>query len=125
MKNKLYYLMLGAGMVLIVFSMVRDRQGSLDITDLGIDSDQEQETVKDEQVAGKNYLEGVLYKSEDQGRGNLKLSSNEGDIYLRTSRDFSALIGFQVLVFVNGTKDNFELIDIQSKVAKDGFLLNQ
>ena len=117
--------MLGAGLVLITFSMVRNRDNDLDISNLESGNDKEQEMVKDEEVAGRSYLEGVLYKSEDSGRGNFKLSSSEGDIYLKTSRDFSALIGFQVLVFVNGSKDNFELLDIQSKVTKDGFLMQQ
>ena len=126
MRNKFYYLVLVAGIGLITFSMVRKQSQNTDV--LGANKDdvkkQEDVTVK-ENFPGKSYLEGVLYKSEEPRRGNLKLLSNDGDIYLRTSRDFSALLGLQVLVIVNGTKDNFELVDIQSKVAKDGFLLNQ
>lgn len=124
MKNKFYYLVLITGLVLITASFVRKDKGNNDVINLE-GNDKQEETAELNDQSGKNYLEGVLYKSEDLNRGNFKLSSSVGDIYLRTSRDFSALIGFQVLVLINGTKDNFKLVDVQSKVAKDGFLLNQ
>ena len=73
----------------------------------------------------KKSFEGMLYASEDKGRGNLKLTSDNTDIYIRTSRDFSSLIGLSVVVTIEGTLDNFELVDIQPKLEKNGFLLKQ
>lgn len=108
---------------MIAVSIVRNNKS--EIADKKNDDTNIQQAVMEEDADGKKYLEGSLYKSEDLSRGNFKLSSDEGDIYIRTSRDFSALIGLQVLVRIDGTKDNFELLDIESKVAKDGFLIQQ
>lgn len=69
-----------------------------------------------------NYLEGVLEKTDNASKGNFKLVSGASVIYLRTSRDYSALIGNEVLVFIEGTLENFKLLDIQGKLEKDGFL---
>ncbi len=123
MKTKIYYLVLVAGVALIGGSLYQKHQKSLDVV-----KEDKSDTVKQEAVVEekdsfvKNYLEGALYKSEELKLGNYKLSSKDGDIYLHTSRDFSALVGYQVLVLINGTKDKFELVDIQSKVSDGGFI---
>lgn len=124
MKTKFYYLVLAVGVAMIAMSFVRKNQ-DVDMLEIGSEDVQEQEIAAERSDLGENYLEGVLYKSEDLSRGNLKLSSNNGDIYIRTSRDFSALMGFQVLVLINGSQDNFELLDIQSKIADRGFIQQQ
>lgn len=111
--------MLVAGVALIAISFLNKNKGS-DIADV-------ENNEKAQVITEKNpeYVEGVLYGSDNQGRGNLMLLSDQNQIYIRTSRDFSRLIGLQVLVFIKGTLDNFELVDIQSKLEKDGFLLQQ
>lgn len=126
MKTKFYYLILLAGAALIVMFFIRKPQDGSDVFNIGGEDMQKREVLAGEKSDfGKNYLEGILYNSEDPNRGNLKLISKLGDIYLKTSRDFSSLVGFQVLVLINGTKGNFELLDIQSKVVKDGFIMQQ
>ena len=72
-----------------------------------------------------NYIEGVLQNSDDTSRGNFKLVSGNGDIYIRTDRDFSNLVGSEVLVIIKGTIDKFELMDIQSKIENNGYILSQ
>jgi hypothetical protein len=64
-----------------------------------------------------NALEGELRVSTDKRRGNLMLLMNDSDriIYLNTSRDFSALVGKQVSVSIEGSLDDFRLIDIKAK----------
>jgi len=117
-------MLLLAGVGLIVWSLFfKDRvnddswlSGNKD------ESLQKQENNSDE-VAGQKYLEGVLFRSESPVRGNFKLVSGEGDIYIKTSRDFNGLVGYQVIVVINGTKDNFELLDIRSKIEDSGYLL--
>lgn len=74
---------------------------------------------------GENYLEGLLENSDDIGRGNLKLVSPVGQIYIRTARDFSTLIGFDVLVTIDGTLDKFTLLNIEKRVEKDGYIQAQ
>ena len=126
MKTKFYYLVLLAGVALMVMFFVRKHQDSSNVFNIGGEDIQKQEvSAGDKSDYGNNYLEGILSKSEDPNRGNLKLISKLGDIYLRTSRDFSSLVGLQVLVIINGSHENFELLDIQSKVANDGFIMQQ
>src|SRR5690606_30800429 len=64
-----------------------------------------------------NALEGELLVSTDRRRGNLMLLLEDSDriIYLNTSRDFSQLVGKQVSVIIEGSLDDFRLIDIQEK----------
>ena len=80
---------------------------------------------KDNGALAKSPLEGILQNSDDTSRGNFKLVSDQGDIYIRTNRDFQKLVGLEVLVLINGTLDNFEMVDIQPKIEKDGYILSQ
>ncbi len=73
----------------------------------------------------KNYFEGTLNNSDNPTLGNFKLVSADHAIYLRTGRDFSKLVGLQVLVFFDGTMEKFELKDIQAKVADESYILPQ
>ncbi|OGN35057.1 MAG: hypothetical protein A3F98_00915 [Candidatus Yanofskybacteria bacterium RIFCSPLOWO2_12_FULL_41_8] len=119
-KKNLYLLMLVAGVALIAFSIFD--KGKLDVADM---ENEDTTKVAATETEDADYLEGVLYASEDMSRGNLKLVSDGRNIYMRTSRDFSRLIGLQVLVFIEGALDNFELIDIQPKLEKNGYILQQ
>jgi hypothetical protein len=64
-----------------------------------------------------NALEGELQVSNDTKRGNLMLLLKDSDkvIYLNTSRDFSSLTGKQVIVTIDGSQDDFRLVDIKAK----------
>lgn len=135
-KPKLYWMPVLVGVVLMVVALVVKNKNGFDLADIEDNNMTEEEELasggigevmkKDETgLSGGNYLEGVLHNSEDSNRGNLKLISKLGDIYLRTSRDFSSLVGFQVLVLINGTHENFELLDIQAKIADEGFIRAQ
>jgi hypothetical protein len=64
-----------------------------------------------------NALEGELKASNDKRRGNLMLLLKDSDrvIYLNTSRDFSQLIGKQVSVSIEGSLDDFRLLDIKAQ----------
>ena len=119
-KQRLYYFILAVGIILNFTALFRGHghQEAL-INNVKSDSSLIGDGGANTQTV---HLEGVLYKTDNPMRGNLKLESGNSDIYIRTSRDFSSLIGFQVLVVVSGTTDNFELIGIQPKVIKNGFL---
>jgi cytoskeletal protein RodZ len=60
---------------------------------------------------------GTLHISDDASKGNLMLNLDDSDtvVYIRTSRDFSALIGKDVNVTYEGTLENFKLVDIVAK----------
>jgi hypothetical protein len=64
-----------------------------------------------------NGFVGELRVSSDKKRGNLMLMLKDSDriIYLNTSRDFSSLIGKQVRVTIEGSLDDFRLIDIKAE----------
>jgi len=125
MKNKLYFLTLAVGIVLIVSAFVFKNNKGSDVADMESDNKQKEISADNKNVIAGNSIEGVLRPSDNTNRGNWKLVSSVGDIYIRTIRDYSNLIGLQVLVTINGTFDNFELINIETKIEKDGFLLSQ
>lgn len=60
-----------------------------------------------------NTLKGILLVSDDTKQGNLLLVRLDGDVYLRTSRDYSDLLNQEVLVRIDGTLEKFRLIDIE------------
>ncbi|MEK7138717.1 MAG: hypothetical protein AAB799_00870 [Patescibacteria group bacterium] len=69
-----------------------------------------------------NTLEGTLWLSDDETKGNLMLVNTYATIYIKSSRDFSGLTGKQVIVSVDGTLDNFMLLNIEENLTKDGFI---
>lgn len=130
MKTRFYSFVLFIGVVLIGWSLYRDKNFKLNIFWDQLKSgdaplvDQGDNTNASSIVAG-NYLEGRLENSDDIQRGNLKLVSSLGQIYIRTSRDFNALIGFDVLMTVDGTLDKFTLLNIEKRVEKNGYIQAQ
>jgi hypothetical protein len=65
-----------------------------------------------------NLSGGTLAKSDNEARGNYMLTTTDhGTFYIRTSRDFSGLVGKTVTLTAEGTATSFTLIDIK---AQDG-----
>ena len=66
-----------------------------------------------------NQWEGRLMASDNALRGNLKLVTKinnfDNVIYIRTARDFSALVDKEVIVTYDGTLGNFRLVNIVAK----------
>lgn len=69
-----------------------------------------------------NTLEGALWTSDNAVKGNLMLTNNYATIYIKTARDFSNLVGKNVIVTVDGTIDIFTLLNIEEVLTKDGFI---
>jgi len=76
---------------------------------------QQAEPVKNTTISSPNTWEGVLKASNNSQKGNLMLETKERTIYLKTSRDFSQLLGKDVVVGYEGTLDSFALGDITAK----------
>ena len=55
---------------------------------------------------------GILQASDNADKGNLLLTTSERTIYIRTNRDYSALVGKKVTVSYEGSWQNFVLGDI-------------
>ncbi len=69
-----------------------------------------------------NTLDGALWASDDKTKGNLMLITKDTTVYINTSRDYSDLVGKSVVVSINGTSDNFTLLNIEENRTKDGFI---
>lgn len=65
--------------------------------------------------AAASGLEGVLKISDNLKRGNLMIAMKERVVYLFTSRDYSKLLNKEVKVVIDGTLENFRLVDIVAK----------
>ncbi|MEX1064315.1 MAG: hypothetical protein WD898_01020 [Candidatus Paceibacterota bacterium] len=72
------------------------------------------QTVDDNQPV--NTLEGTLRVSDDPSKGNLMLVTEESVVYITTSRDYSSLVGEEVVVSVDGTLENFTLLNINKSL---------
>lgn len=128
-KTKFYLLVLLVGVGLTVWSVFFKGDGSLKLTEDGTIEDEEEVTEENEigTVSGMtgSYLQGRLENSDDSIQGNYKLISDFGQIYIKTGRNFSALIGSNVLLSIDGTMESFTLLDIQKRVEKDGYIQSQ
>ena len=67
------------------------------------------------QAMAGNTWEGTLKQSDNAAKGNLMISVDGHMVYIRTSRDYSGLVGKNVTVTYQGTMDNFTLGDITAK----------
>ena len=65
--------------------------------------------------ASTDSWEGVLKTSDNPKKGNLMLVTKDRNIYMQTSRDFSALLNKEVVVHYEGNLQSFLLGDITAK----------
>lgn len=115
-KNRTYIIITGLVAATLVWLSQNNRNQELKSqTPLG-------EELLDENTNTTNILEGALWTSGDKTKGNLVLINSEATIYIKTSRDFSNLVGKRVIVSVEGSSDAFTLIDIQENLTKDGYI---
>ena len=56
--------------------------------------------------------QGTLMASDNSAKGKYKITTDSHTIYIKTSRDYSQLVGKNVTVKYNGTMDSFSLTDI-------------
>jgi hypothetical protein len=79
------------------------------------DNDSDSADSDEQPESTENVWYGRLEKSSSPSRGNLQLMMDDEDriVYITTSRDFSALIGKDVKVTVEGTFSDFTLINIE------------
>ncbi|MEK7506442.1 MAG: hypothetical protein AAB566_00045 [Patescibacteria group bacterium] len=66
-----------------------------------------------------NQWQGTLRPSNNPARGNLilltRINNFDNVIYIRTARDFSALIDKEVVVTYDGRLESFRLVNIEAK----------
>lgn len=129
-KTRFYLFILLVGLALTGWALYRDHNLKLNIFWDKVKSDEaplvdQGDNLGISSAVVGSYLEGRLENSDDTQRGNFKLVSSLGQIYIRTSRDFSALIGFYVLMTIDGTLDKFTLLSIERRLEKNGYIQPQ
>jgi hypothetical protein len=79
--------------------------------------DTETQSQDSQKIPNQNLAEweGILKLSNNIQKGNLMLATKERTIYLKTNRDFSALINKEVVVTYEGSLDSFRLGEIVEK----------
>ena len=116
-NNRIYIIITGLVAITLIWLSQSNKNK---LSDLQLPLDEElTSNIADENV---NTLEGVLWSSDDETKGNLMLVNNNTTIYIRTSRDFSGLTGKYVIASIDGTQDNFTLLNIEESFAKDGYI---
>ena len=116
-KNRIYIIITGVVAITLIWlsQSNRNRMPELQLP-LG------EELTNDVTAENIDTLEGVLWSSDNETRGNLILVNQYATIYLKTSREFGSLVGKNVIVSVDGTLDNFTLLNIEENLTKDGFI---
>lgn len=118
-KNILILIILLAAAGVVWFMMSGDSQNTADEeNDNNAPQSQEAAPNKSNEVIVEevpNSLEGELKNSSDKRRGNymLLLQNSDRIIYLNTSRDYSSLVGKSVRADIEGSMDDFRLVDIK------------
>ena len=69
------------------------------------------ETENSDTVSGNISSSGVLRVSDEPIRGNYVLDGEDGEIYVSTGRDYSALVGKNVFLEAEGTLNKFAFLD--------------
>lgn len=75
----------------------------------------EQEMNSGSTAEGGTTVSGTLQVSDNPNRGKLMLVTSDRTVYIFTSRDYSSLIGKDVVMHYEGTLDDFMLGDIVVK----------
>ncbi len=89
----------------------QEEKPSVLIEEQGDESSSNQMTIKD----SENVWEGTLKNSDNTSKGNLMLVTKDHNIYIKTSRDFSQLLGKEVKATYEGSLESFRLGEIVAK----------
>ena len=117
-KKKRIYIILTGGVAITLIWLSQSNKNSN--FDLNLPSNENiSKNTSGEKVSA---LEGVLWPSDDELNGNLMLVNDNTTVYIKSSRDFSDLIGKSVIVSIDGTLDNFTLLNMEENLAKGGFI---
>lgn len=115
-KNQQYFVLLAIVVVVVVvialFRTKHAAQAPGSSEQAGQQQSQQTSGQSATGAADASVWMGVLKTSNNPGSGNLMLVTKDRTIYIKTSRDYSALIGKNVRVSYEGTWQSFVLGDI-------------
>lgn len=118
-KNRIYIIITGVVAITLIWLSQSNRNKIPKLESfLGRETEQNNTTDK----KSVNALEGTLWPSDNETKGNLMLVGKNATVYIRTSRDFSDLVGKYIIASINGTLENFTLLNIEENLTRDGFI---
>lgn len=118
-KNRIYIIITGVVAITLIWLSQSNRNKIPKLESfLGRETEQNNTTDK----KSINALEGTLWPSDNKTKGNLMLVGKNATVYIRTSRDFSDLVGKYIIASINGTLENFTLLNIEENLTRDGFI---
>lgn len=118
-KNRIYIIITGVVAITLIWLSQSNRNKMPKLESfLGRETEQNNTTDK----KSVNALEGTLWPSDNETKGNLMLVGKNATVYIRTSRDFSDLVGKYIIASINGTLENFTLLNIEENLTRDGFI---
>lgn len=120
-KNRIYIIITGLVALTLIWLSQSNRNQIPELESL-LEKEVKNENVSEEPI---NTLEGVLWSSDDETKGNLVLVGKDTTVYIRTTRDFGDLIGKYVIASVEGTLENFTLLNIEENLTRDGYIQAQ
>mgnify|MGYP001567969249 CR=1 FL=1 len=118
-KNLIYIIIIGIVALTLIWLSQSSKNQVPELKSLLDDKKIENSTIAKK---SNNMLEGVLWSSDDDTKGNFMLVTGNKTIYIKTSRKFNELAGKNVIVSIDGTPDNFTLLNIEENLTKDGYI---
>lgn len=118
-KNLIYIIVIGIVALVLIWLSQSSKNQAPELKSLLDDKKIENNAITKKL---NNTLDGVLWSSNDNTKGNLMLVTGNTTIYIKTSRKFDELTGKNVIVSIDGTPDNFTLLNIEENLTKDGYI---
>jgi len=117
-KSRIYIILTGVVAITLVW-LSQSNRGQIPELESLLEENAGNNAAEEEPIG---TLEGTLWSSDDEARGNLMLINNAATVYIRTSRDFSGLVGKYVIVSIDGTLENFILLNIEEHLTRNGYI---
>lgn len=118
-KNLIYIIIIGIVALVLIWLSQSSKNQAPELKSLLDDKKIENNAITKKL---NNTLDGVLWSSDDNTKGNLMLVTGNTTIYIKTSRKFDELTGKNVIVSIDGTPDNFTLLNIEENLTKNGYI---
>lgn len=118
-KNLIYIIVIGIVALVLIWLSQSSKNQAPELKSLLDDKKIENNAITKKL---NNTLDGVLWSSNDNTKGNLMLVTGNTTIYIKTSRKFDELAGKNVIVSIDGTPDNFTLLNIEENLTKNGYI---
>ena len=112
-RHQQYYTIVGAIiLILLLFWLFRSKPAAAPSGTSDATKESQNQAAQPTGAAQTDVWLGKLMASDSPSKGNLMLVTKDRTIYIKTSRDFSSLVGKNVRVSYEGSYQSFALGDI-------------